>query len=68
MLLLLTMNCVINFITPITTCARFYISSLFSLFFLSCMKTIFQDICSSSSVTPESMKNLRDSLKTFAPG
>ncbi|XP_073243311.1 DNA mismatch repair protein Msh3-like isoform X3 [Porites lutea] len=32
------------------------------------MKTIFQDICSSSSVTPESIKNLRDSLTTFAPG
>ena len=40
----------------------------FFLSFLSCMKTIFQDICSSSSVTPESIKNLRDSLKTFAPG
>ena len=39
-----------------------------SLSFLSYMKTIFQDICSSSSVTPESFKNLRDSLKTFAPG
>ena len=39
-----------------------------SVSFLSYMKTIFQDICSSSSVTPESFKNLRDSLKTFAPG
>ena len=39
-----------------------------SLSFLSYVKTIFQDICSSSSVTPESIKNLRDSLKTFAPG
>ena len=39
-----------------------------SLSFLSYMKTIFQDICSSSLVTTESIRNLRDSLTTFAPG
>ena len=46
-----------------------FISVLFFLSrsFLSCMKTIFQDICSSSSVTPESIKNLRNSLITFTP-
>ena len=43
-------------------------SFFLSLSFLSCMKTIFQDICSSSPVTPESIKRFRESLKTFAPG
>ena len=38
---------------PITTCASFYVSSLFSLSlsFLSYMKSIFQDICSSSIIS-----------------
>ena len=43
-------------------------SFFLSLSFLSYMKTIFQDICSSSLVTTESIRNLRDSLTTFAPG
>ena len=60
-----------KFITPPPPLrhVQVFISVLFflSLSFLSCMKTIFQDICSSSSVTPESIKNLRNSLITFTP-
>ena len=56
-----------KFITPAyyDVCKFLCQFSFFSLSFLSYMKTIFQDICSSSPVTPESIKRLRDSLKTF---